>query len=671
MTKFHRYIILAIASIAVLATRANAQDESIFPQFPSPADTLDAIFYDDKVLTGGEVVMLATLQGQVNSKQPRIYIMKRRHGGRSEWADRIDINTRITKPSQLYHLVGKYGKEVEGMVVYSTEKSLHYRNLACTIAGLKNAIAVTSAEKQKLKENGIRLKTLCDITDLPYTTPQDIYTYLYKKYWKDCSRKTFLHLTPHIAADIRDLGTAMKAAFLWLDPRKEVEREVLKKFLADMTPGKSVILGWWHEERAGIGIATSYGLSTIPSDLYNNATVYAGFPREISPARIPKRKPLENKVYVALFLSDGDNIQYCQHTMCRLWDNPKRGTFPINWTVSPGLADLGPGLLNYYYNTASDLDCLVSGPSGMGYSLIYDELNDIWHTSERETIEEYTKLTDRYLKKSGIRIITIWDRVNQKQKEAYADNCRHLIGVTLEDWKRAPKIQASSSNDRLAFIGNRPCYTSYVEDMFREWEDSIRVFDGKAPAFFTSQGESWHMGPGQMAKLQSLFDSIEPGRAEICRADHFFSLYNEANGLSFNILMLDNVKITSDDESAPVESIADGSFAKKYTWTAAQKGERKVVFDLGKEYMIDRYLISHASAGGCDREFNIQEYTFEVSQDGQQWEKVETRTVGQSDFSDSDIQPVKARYACLTINRCGKDDLARIADIEIFGKIIK
>ena len=667
MKNIRHFITLAVLC---LLTDISVKGQVLFPPFPAPADTLDAIFYDGKDISGSEVTMLATLQGVVNAAQPRIYLMKRRHGGRVEWADRLDIKTRLFKESELYWLVGKYSKEVNGLVVYSTDKSLHYRNLACTIAGLKGAIAVTPAEKEKLQKNGIKLKTLYDITDLPYTAPKEIYTYMYEKYWKDCSHKTFIHLTPHIAADIRDLGASMKAATLWLDPRKQDEREVLKKFLGDMTPGKSVILGWWHEERAGIGLATSYGLSTIPSDLYNNATVYAGFSREIQPSPVPKRKQLENKVYVALFLSDGDNIQYCQHTMCRLWDNPKRGTFPINWTVSPGLAELGPGLLNCYYETASELDCIVSGPSGMGYSLIYDELNDIWHTSARETIEEYTKLTEKYLKKSGIRIITIWDRVNQEQKEAYADNCLHLIGVTLEDWKRAPKIDASSVNGRLAFIGNRPCYTSCVEDMFAEWKDSIKVFDGKAPAFFTSQGESWHIGPGQMAKLQSLFDSIEVGRAEICRADHFFSFYNEANGLSFNTLMLDNVKVIANDGSQ-ADVIADGSFGKKYCWTASEPGNRQVVFDLGKEYMIDRYMISHASAGGYDRSFNVQEYAFELSEDGQNWIKADSAKVGEVDFSDSDIEPRKARYARLTVTKCGKDKLARIADIEIYGKTIK
>ena len=147
MNTFMRHLLTAIILAALHIGSAFAQDEPIFPALPAPADTLDAIYYDDKELSGGEVVMLATLQGIVNSSQPRIYLLRHRFGGRTEWADRIGIDTRLYGPKQLYWLVGKYRNEIKGLVVYSTEKSLHYRNLACTIAGLKGAIAVTPEEK--------------------------------------------------------------------------------------------------------------------------------------------------------------------------------------------------------------------------------------------------------------------------------------------------------------------------------------------------------------------------------------------------------------------------------------------------------------------------------------------------------------------------------------------
>ena len=83
---------------------------------------------------------------------------------------------------------------------------------------------------------------------------------------------------------------------------------------------------------------------------------------------MPRKPKLDNKAYVAVFISDGDNIQYTQRAMRRIWDRaaPHRGKVPLNWTIAPGLVDIGPGILNYYYTTATEKDCFVTGPTGMG-----------------------------------------------------------------------------------------------------------------------------------------------------------------------------------------------------------------------------------------------------------------------------------------------------------------
>ena len=132
MNKILRYLVAGMTSAALHICSASAQDDAIFPSLPAPADTLDAIYYDDTEISESEVVMLATLQGIINSSQPRIYLLRHKFGGRSEWADRLGIKTRLYRPEDLFGLVKKYCKEVKGIVIYSTEKSLHYRNLACT-----------------------------------------------------------------------------------------------------------------------------------------------------------------------------------------------------------------------------------------------------------------------------------------------------------------------------------------------------------------------------------------------------------------------------------------------------------------------------------------------------------------------------------------------------------
>src|SRR5690606_41992206 len=63
-------------------------------------------------------------------------------------------------------------------------------------------------------------------------------------------------------------------------------------------------------ERSGITTASEFGIGTLPSDHYLNATVFSGMAHHIQVPPVPKMPDLEKKAYIALFISDGDNIQY-------------------------------------------------------------------------------------------------------------------------------------------------------------------------------------------------------------------------------------------------------------------------------------------------------------------------------------------------------------------------
>jgi len=57
-------------------------------------------------------------------------------------------------------------------------------------------------------------------------------------------------------------------------------------------------------------------------------TVFSGVRQPINIPEIPPLPPLENKVYVAFILSDGDNIQYMQHAMKMNWGKSRAGAYP-------------------------------------------------------------------------------------------------------------------------------------------------------------------------------------------------------------------------------------------------------------------------------------------------------------------------------------------------------
>ena len=220
-------------------------------------------------------------------------------------------------------------------------------------------------------DNGMDLPVIADLTGLSMTTPQDIYNYLYENYWERCNHRLLVSLRPDIPY-VHDIAAAAGSATVWLDPRKSAEKTVLNKFLKDMTRGRDFVLGWYPEERSGVGAATACGLSTVPADFFENATVYSAVNVPVNIPAVPKRPKLENKVYATVYISDGDNIQYCQHAMAKIFEQNGRGKLPMNWTVSPSLADIAPQMLNYCYKKATVHDCFVSGPSGMGYSMPFD-----------------------------------------------------------------------------------------------------------------------------------------------------------------------------------------------------------------------------------------------------------------------------------------------------------
>ena len=206
-----------------------------------------------------------------------------------------------------------------------------------------------------MREAGIELQVAADLTKLKFTTPLEIYGHLYDTYWKKCEKRLIVSARPDGRGGdyhhTRDVAAAVGAAVVWLDNRIPEQRDMMRKFFGDMKAGEAIALGWYTSERSGITTASEFGIGTMPADFFMSGSVYSGTDHRIRIPAVPKMPELENKVHVALFISDGDNIQYTQHAMRQVWDRTEsiRGRMPLNWTIAPGLVDIAPGIMNYYY----------------------------------------------------------------------------------------------------------------------------------------------------------------------------------------------------------------------------------------------------------------------------------------------------------------------------------
>lgn len=531
-------ITLSITLTACFGAITWPKDQAL-PWFSQPAASLDAVAVDQ--IDADERLTVSALQGLVNRVQPRVFLtQKRTEEGVDTWPESPTVRLGPRLPLSLEDLLKKYQKEVGGVVLYDPSPSSHYRNLAGTVAGIQKALPMTSQLHRRLQDQGIDFKILDNLTDLTASDPVEIYSHLYDTYWSACSRRLLFSMSPSTRRGhhhyVRDLAAATGSALIWLDCRIPEQRSLMQKFLGDLTPGNSLIMGWHPTERSGITTASEYGISTIPCDFFQNATVYAGGDHTIEIPAAPGCSPLEGKTYLTLFISDGDNIQYNQHAMRRVWDGQRehRGKIPLNWTIAPGLVDLAPGILNYYYGTATPMDCFVAGPSGMGYLMPSNTLREpgasVGHVlSSADRMKAFAQLTDRYLGRSGLRVLTVWDQASQMHRAAYEKHCKNLLGVTVQNFRDVPSVAGSFENKRLPFEKLVLPYVTTAEHLNRSLSEELAKKKPGSPLFLAYQVNIWkELKPDRLTRLVLDLKKQQGEQLQIVRADHYFELLKKS-----------------------------------------------------------------------------------------------------------------------------------------------
>ena len=139
----------------------------MLPHFATPASQLDGIDMKQGKLSSEEKTMLLAVQGIINKRQPRIFLYEHFSEGKHKWPRLLNLSVNELEATQYMRLVSKYKNELKGVILYDPEKSVHYLNLASTVAGLEDAIPVTSQLYELLKQQNIQLPVLADLTPKP------------------------------------------------------------------------------------------------------------------------------------------------------------------------------------------------------------------------------------------------------------------------------------------------------------------------------------------------------------------------------------------------------------------------------------------------------------------------------------------------------------------------
>jgi hypothetical protein len=132
----------------------------------------------------------------------------------------------------------------------------------------------------------------------------------------------------------------------------------------------------WNNEHLLVYAASTNSLHVHASDFSSNLCVYSNF-------SIPAQHQVnhtDDTVFkpgvhtVCFVMTDGDNLQWLGGAFedVQWYGNPHRGQVNLGWTISPVLAELGPTMMKYIYDSASSSpagnDEFICAASGLGYS---------------------------------------------------------------------------------------------------------------------------------------------------------------------------------------------------------------------------------------------------------------------------------------------------------------
>jgi GxGYxYP putative glycoside hydrolase C-terminal domain/GxGYxY sequence motif in domain of unknown function N-terminal len=373
----------------------------IIPGF-QPVQHLDV--YDFRGSAHDVQLAAATCAGVINRPQPRVY--QEFTDDDEYWLQQIVVGqgqghvstvpqTRVPSSGDdaLVALLDSYQADIKGLIIYDPA-CMDSINVATTLAGLRSGIVVSPSLAQNLQER-YQLPLILDLRTFHWRSRIEAYLWAQQQLLPECSSRLVAGMNPVINYGLRSFLVATRTFVYWLDSRNYFpdghagmlsERGLMRQILQTYVPN-ALHLGWVIDEFSGIALLSRFAIAMLASDHFNNLEVWTAIKPSTTEQDVGERPVVEaqpsleivsssrdrdaltskSAIYVSFALSDGDNIQYCQHQLPQLWNNAVRGTIPLGWTLSPLLLQAAPAMGAYYRETATVNDELIAGPSGAGY----------------------------------------------------------------------------------------------------------------------------------------------------------------------------------------------------------------------------------------------------------------------------------------------------------------
>lgn len=518
------FTMAAVTALSLAACRDNTDDSSgtknenvaivweedqYTPTFAAPADKIDYI--DTTNLSIDSQYLISSLKAIVNAKKPRIW-SKDRDYDYYEWLGDLGYTSQdITVYVDPYELVTKYKDEFDSVILIDRSQ-MDTVNLASTLAGIHPALIASRDTYYKLRSYGVNLKIIADFEGM-FSEINEVYQYIYDEYFATglVNRRAICALNPAIGGCIREYGIASNMAFVYFDVLRTEDRALMEKFLALMPSGHSAYLGWFPTGNEGtmVALTSKYGLVTWASDYLQNAIFLSGMSRDgIMQKEAPTVK-FENKVYVCLTFSEGDNLGTAlQQRFPVLFQYEHHGEFPVSWTISPEAYYMYPQIMKWYFDTADpNMTAFYTGPSGVGYNYPRS-----WN--DADGLAHMLTVTNDLCKKTGIRIVNTWNDNSGVWYEPLSESERSTLVKYLKD---VDAILDNSSNTETEIRG-KVLISGLTHPYSQTTDDNINIYKGEIesavglneefgdPQFLTIVGNPWHGDSMSLSSYEIFWD---------------------------------------------------------------------------------------------------------------------------------------------------------------------
>ncbi len=418
-----------------------------------------SISYDK--LTDSQKALALSLQGIVNRREKTIFLDV------DNYKNYLPINAEV-QSTDLEFLLKKYASYLDGFVCYNLSSSDVAINMATTISAAFDVLGVPSDLCGFVEQFGLKkLYDLSDVVGNASERQKKVFDYCLDKLNKDglvhqVVRQDNFHLR------LRDLAISQRFACIYTDESdndRAFRRYVLSKLHSNIP-----IYGWTTDEIMFVRDISEFGNYVLPSDWSCNHSFFSHNGETLLKQSRWQAPIRPNKHYVALVVSDGDNIQWLERNFSAPDGSFGRrmaycGKYKMTWTISPSLVKLCPNIAKYIYQNAK-YDYFIAAVSGIGYA------NLLEYPSEH--LQQFTQKTQVAMEKSNLNIVCMLDNINNTKNKKKCDEVLQSYSKfdTIQGgvWELDPD-RYSSGDGKIFWSQGKP----FVSVRFSLWHPSCQM----------------------------------------------------------------------------------------------------------------------------------------------------------------------------------------------------